>query len=94
MVHQLLWRAFPHHYAPIEKSETVTSFRFVHEVGGDENRRALVGQFEQAVPEIPPALRVDRAGGFVQQQQPRFVQRDRGQGQPLFLAAAQGPGEA
>ena len=72
----------------------MASFRFVHEVGGDEDRRALVGQFEQAVPEIPPALRVNRAGGFVQQQQPGFVERDGGQGQPLFLAAAQGPGKA
>ena len=93
-VHQLLRRAFPHHHAPVEKSEAVAAFRFVHEVGGDKDGRALVGQFEQAVPEIPPALRVHRAGGFVQQQQPRFVQRDGRQGQSLLLAAAQGSGEA
>ena len=45
---------------------------------------------EQALPEIAAALRIDRAGRLVEQQQLGRVQRGRGQREALLLAAAHG----
>ena len=46
------------------------------------------GELEQPLPEIAPALRIDGAGRFVEQQQFGRVQRGRGQRQALLLTAA------
>ncbi|MNN80489.1 hypothetical protein D3C81_1972260 [compost metagenome] len=62
-------------------------------MGGDQQRGAGVGQFEQRIPEFPARLRVDGAGRLVEQQQIGLVQHCAGQRQPLLLPAAQGAGE-
>src|SRR6185295_713366 len=50
------------------------------------------GELEQSFPEIAAALRIHRAGGLIQQQQLRCMQRGRGQRQALALAAAHAAG--
>ncbi len=51
-----------------------------------------LGELEQPFPEIAAALRIDRAGRFVEQQELGRVQRGGGQRQALLLPAAHGAG--
>jgi hypothetical protein len=91
LLHQDFGGAVGRHPAPIQDREFVAAFGLIHVVGGHENGRTTFDQVEQALPEFPPALRINRAGGFVQQQQRRPMQRGRRQRQPLTLAAAHRP---
>jgi hypothetical protein len=59
-----------------------------HQQGG-----AGVCQIEQFLPEIAARFRVHRAGRFVQEQQLRRVHDRAGQGEALFLSAAERAGE-
>ena len=90
--HEGARRAFGHHAAFRDDGEAVTAFGLVHVMSGYQDRRAAFGELEQPLPEIAPALRIDRAGRFIEQQQFGRVQRGRGQRQALLLSAAHGPG--
>ena len=79
--------------APLgEDGEAVAALGFVHVVSRHQDGRAGVGELEQALPEIAAALRIDGAGGLVEQQQLGRVQRRRRERQALLLAAAHGAG--
>ena len=89
---QLARCAFGHQRAASRMARRVAALGFVHVVGGDQDRGAVVDQLEQALPEVAATLRVDGTGGLVEEQQSRLVQRGRRQGQALVLAAAEGAG--
>ena len=75
-----------------EDGEAMAAFGLVHVVSRHQDGGAVVGELEQALPEIAAALRIDRAGGLVEQQQLGRVQRGRRERQALLLAAAHGAG--
>src|SRR3546814_9470890 len=74
-------------------SDVCSSDLLVHVMGGDQQRGAGVGQFEQRFPEVATRFGIHRAGRFFQEQQLRLMHHRAGQGQALPLAAAQGPGQ-
>ena len=90
--HQLLRRALRDDAAAREDRQFVAALGLVHVVRRHQDRHAARHQREQALPEVAPALRIDGAGGLVEQQQFGFVQRRRRQRQPLALPAAQRAG--
>ncbi len=91
-VHEIARRPFGHQPPLGEDGEAVAALGFIHVVRGHENGGALLGELEQAIPEVAAALRIHRAGGLVEQQQFRRVQRGRGQRQALLLSATHGAG--
>ena len=75
-------RTIGHFHAPVENRQIVTAHGFVHVMRGHENRRALLGEFEQGFPEIAAIARIHRAGRLVEQQQvwPMHGRRGRARG--------------
>ena len=74
--------------AAVEDREPVTALGLVHVVRRHEDRRAALDEPEQALPEIAAALRIDCAGGLVEQQQLGPMQRRGREREALALAAA------
>jgi hypothetical protein len=73
VVHQVVPGAPSRDEAPaIEDRQLVAALRLIHEMGRDEHGGAVALQLEQQVPEVAPALRIDRAGRLVQDQQARL----------------------
>ena len=81
--HQSLRRALRDDPAAREDRELVAALGFVHVVRRHEDRHAARDQLEQALPEVAATLRIDRAGGLVEQQQFGLVQRRCREREPL-----------
>ena len=73
--------------------EPVTAFRFIHVVGGDQERQPLSGKLMDLLPEIAAGLGVDAGGRLVEQQQLRLVNHARSQRQALFPPAGKMTGQ-
>ena len=57
---QFGWRACRQHAAGIHQRYPIAAFSFIHEMGRDENRHALVARkIDQRFPETIPRQRVD-----------------------------------
>ena len=76
----------------IENGQGVATLSLVHVVRRDQYGGAARGQGKQTLPEIAAALRIDSAGGFIEHQQGRLMQRCCCQRQALLLAAAERAG--
>ncbi len=73
--------------AVAQDAQAMAADRLVHVVGRDQHRRAVGGQGEDRLPELPAAARVDPGGGLVEEQQLRAVEDRGGEGQALAPAA-------
>jgi hypothetical protein len=83
-------RAHGQHAAAVHEGDAVAALRFVHEVGGHEDRHALLArQAQQVAPEHIARGRVHARGGLVQDEDFRAVQAGRGQLQALAHAQRQ-----
>ena len=91
--HQLVRRAVGDDAAAVEDREPRAALGFVHVVRRDEQRRALIRELEQRVPELAARLRIDGAGRLVEEQQIRLVQHRAREREALLLAAGQRAGE-
>ena len=91
-LHEIARRALGDDATFGEDGEAVAALGFVHVVRRYQDGGAGFGELEQALPEIAAALRIDRAGGLVEQQQFGRVQRRGGERQALPLAAAHAAG--
>ena len=67
--HELARRALGHQPAFGQDGQAMAALGLVHVVRRDQDGGALIGELEQALPEIAAALRIDGAGGLVEQQQ-------------------------
>ena len=77
--------------ARMHQGNAVTALRLVHEVGGDEDRHAVIaGKFRQQIPESVPGHRVDTAGWLVENKHFRLVQHGDSELQALANAERQG----
>ena len=63
---QVLRSAVGHFHSAVENRESMATLRLVHVMGRHHDRRAVFGKAKQVGPEVPAALRIDRAGRFVQ----------------------------
>src|SRR6187549_181877 len=66
--HQVARCAFGHHATLGDDRQTVAALGLVHVVSRHEDGGAGLGELEQPLPEIAPALWIHRAGRFVEQQ--------------------------
>ena len=64
---------------------------FIHEVGGQQDRLALLHQHLQTLPHQMPGLRVKTCGGFIEHQHLRLVDQGARQTQASLHAARQLP---
>ena len=68
-------------------SRRATPFRFIHVMGGDEQRHALPGEFEKQIPQFAARDRIDARRRFVEKKNRRLVHERASHGQPLPPAA-------
>ncbi len=92
---QLARLAFGDFFAVVQHQQArAQALGFVHEVGGQQNRLALLQQQLQPLPHQVPRLRVQPGRGFVEQQQARVVDERARQAQAPLHAARQFTGLA
>ena len=74
----------------VKHQQTIAqSLGFVHEMGGQQNRFALLHERLQTLPHEVPRLRIEARGGFVQHEHLRLVDEGAGQTQAPLHAARQ-----
>ena len=82
--------AFRNFFALVNHQQSITqTFRLVHEVGGQQDRLALLHQHLQTLPHQMPGLRVKACGGFIEQQHLRLVDQGARQTQTALHAPRQ-----
>ena len=84
-------RPFGQHAAGIEDGDGVAIFGLCHEMRGDDDRDAGLGERRDALPELAPRQGIGAAGRLVEEQDLRLVQQRRRHGQALLVAARQLP---
>ena len=82
-------RALREHPAGIHDRDPVAVFRLLHEVRGDDDGHALLGERGDAAPEGAARQRIGAAGRLIEKQDLRLVQQRRGHGEALLVAARQ-----
>ena len=75
--------------AAIQDRDAVAIFGFFHEMRGDDDGDALLGQRGDAPPELAPGQRIGAAGRLVEKQDLGLVQQRRRHGEPLLEAAGE-----
>src|SRR6266566_3907170 len=68
------------------------AFRLVHVVRRHEQRRPLLGQLEEQVPEEPARHRIDARRGLVEEEDAGLVDQGAGEGEALLEAAGEAAG--
>ena len=76
-------------FSRIENDNAVAILGFFHEVSGDDDGHAVLGQIGDTLPKFAAGKRVGAAGGFVQEKDFRLVQERRRHRQPLLETARQ-----
>jgi hypothetical protein len=71
----------------VEDGQLVTALGLVHEVRRDQDRDPALGEIEERLPEVAPALRIDGAGRLVEHEQLGLVQDRARQRETLALPA-------
>src|SRR5215467_12899162 len=69
------------------------SLGFVHVVGRDKESDSVARELEQKIPELTPGDGINASSWLVQKQHGWFMHQSATQGQPLFPAARQTPGQ-
>ena len=75
-----------------DEEELVAAVGLVHDVAGDDDRRAAVGERAEVRPELDPEEGIDADGRLVEEEDGRPVDERAGERQPPPLAARQGAG--
>jgi hypothetical protein len=70
-----------------DRDPLAEDLRLIHVVRGQHHGAALGADRAEHVPQIPPGLRVERAGGLIEEQDVGAMHQCAGDGQPLCLAA-------
>src|SRR5690606_17923717 len=88
--HQPVFVFHQNDFALADNADTVGHFfRFFNVVGGQNDGGAVLPEFAYHLPHISPQLHIHPGGGFVQEQDARFVGQRLGHHHPPFHAARQ-----
>src|SRR6267143_4997720 len=80
-------RAIGDELAVINVGDVAAALGFVHVMGGDEERDAMTGKFEEQIPELAARDGIDARGGLVEEKKFRFVQHGAAEGEALLPSA-------
>ena len=76
-----------------EEADGGAAFGFVHVMGGDEDGRAVVGEFVEEIPDLLTVDGIEAGGWFVEEEDGWLVEEGGGDGEELFEATGEGAGE-